>query len=318
MKSRAQSRCARPLRDSRTPAAGPVLAAIAAAILWSPPAQAADPTVADCLAATEASLKSGNEHHLRTERNQLLVCTAATCPADIRKECVRRIEDVNAAMPTILFEAKDAAGNDLSAVKVTMDGERIAERLEGMSLSIDPGLHVFVFETAGQPPVTKRFVIREAQKDRREAIVFGGLRAAGGGPQDASTGGAPTPASQAPFSAPPPEDTKDGLGTQKVVALIAGGLGVAGLAAGSAFGLAAISKKSQAQASCPDLCSTQSAVDAWSDAKAEGNVSTALFVVGGVALAGAVVLWVTAPTPSAGATARIGLGPRGLRLEGTW
>jgi hypothetical protein len=287
------------------------LAALAVSILGSPCARAKDPTVSDCLAATEASLKSGNEHHLRTERNQLLVCAAATCPADIRKECVRRIEDVNAAMPTILFEAKDAIGNDLSAVKVTMDGELIAGRLEGVSLSIDPGPHVFVFETAGQPLVTRRFVIRESEKDRREAIVFEGLRTAGG---------ALAPASQAPFAAPSPEPTKDGLGTQRVVGLVAGGVGVVGLAVGSAFGLSAISKKSAAQQACPNLCSTQSQVDAWSDAKAEGNVSTALFVVGGVALAGAVVLWLTAPAPMSGpgATAQVGLGPRGIRLEGTW
>jgi hypothetical protein len=260
------------------------------------------------LAATEASLKSGNEHHLRTERNQLLTCAAMSCPDDIRKECLRRVEDVNAAMPTIVFEAKDAAGNDLSAVKVTMDGEVLAERLEGTALSIDPGQHTFVFETTGQLALMKRFVIRESQKDRREAVIFGRPPAT----PFIST----QPGEQSLFSPPSSGETNDGLGTQKVLGVAAAGVGVVGLAIGSAFGLAAMSKKNEAEAVCPTQCPTQSGVSDWNDAKSEGNVSTALFIVGGVALAGAAVLWFTAPSSNAGA--RVGLGPGGLAAEGTW
>ena len=53
-----------------------------------------------------------------------------------------------------------------------MDGELITDRLEGTAVPIDPGSHTFVFETAGKPPITKRFVIRESQKDRPEVVVF--------------------------------------------------------------------------------------------------------------------------------------------------
>lgn len=303
--------------NHRAQAASYVLVA-AAGVLWSPRLDAAEPTVADCLAATEASLESGNEHHLRTERTQLLVCAAATCPIDIRKECVRRIEEVNAAIPTILFEAKDATGNDLSAVKVTMDGVPIAERLEGVPLSIDPGPHIFVFEAAGHLAVTRRFVLRESEKDRRERIVFGAARAAGATPQNTAVSGEPTATMQAPFFSPTAESTKEGLGTQKVLGVTAGGVGVAALAVGSAFGLAAISKKDRAQEECPNLCATQSQVDDWRDAKTAGNVATALFVAGGVALAGGAILWFTAPAPAPNVTAGIGLSLGGLRMEGTW
>jgi hypothetical protein len=126
------------------------------------------------LGGSEASLKAGNEHRLRAERAQLLVCADSSCPADIRKECVRRVDDVNAAIPTILFEVKDGGGNTLSAVRVSMDGEVIAERIEGVALSIDPGDHAFTFEAAGQAPITKHFLIEEMQKGRRESIVVGG------------------------------------------------------------------------------------------------------------------------------------------------
>ncbi len=280
------------------------------AILGAPQAHAADPTTADCLAATEASLKSGNEHHLRTERNQLLICAAATCPDDIRKECLRRVEDVNAAIPTIIFEAKDAAGNDLSAVRVTMDGEDLAERLEGTALSIDPGQHTFVFETPGQRAVAKRFVIRESEKDRREAFAFGVAMAAPLFSQPMDAG--------AVRLTPAAAERNDGLGTQTIVGIVFTGLGAVGLGVGSAFGLAALSKKNEAQEVCPGQCATQTGVNDWSDAKSNGNVSTALFIGGGIALATGVVLWVTAPSSNAMASARVGVGPGGIRAEGTW
>src|SRR5438105_11962894 len=99
--------------------------AAAAALLCGATARADDPTTADCLGASEASLKLGNEHKLRAERAQLLVCATATCPADIRKECLARVDEVNAQIPTVVFSAKDPSGADLSAVKVTMDGETL-------------------------------------------------------------------------------------------------------------------------------------------------------------------------------------------------
>jgi hypothetical protein len=145
----------------------------AAVLLAVGDANTASPTTPECLAASDASLKLGNDHKLRAERAQLLVCADASCPADIRLECARRVDEVNARVPTLIFAAKDASGADLSAVKVTMDGEVLAERLEGTAFPIDPGEHTFTFETAGQAPVTRTLIIQEAQKDRHESIAFG-------------------------------------------------------------------------------------------------------------------------------------------------
>src|SRR5579864_2251399 len=121
----------------------PTILAVAGFLLPCRSARAEGPTVADCLASSDASLKLGREHRLREERAQLLICAATDCPVVIRNECIRRVDEVNAAIPTLIFEAKDAAGNDLSAVKVTMDGEVLAQSLDGTALSIDPGLHTF-------------------------------------------------------------------------------------------------------------------------------------------------------------------------------
>jgi hypothetical protein len=78
-------------------------------------AEAADPTTADCLSASESSLSLRNQHKLREARAALLICSAASCPGDVRAECTRRVSEVNAAIPTIVFEAKDSSGGTISA-----------------------------------------------------------------------------------------------------------------------------------------------------------------------------------------------------------
>jgi hypothetical protein len=285
----------------------PVLLA-AAGVSWSAAAHAADPTTADCLAASDASLKSGNDHKLRAERAELLICATATCPNDVRKECLRRVDEVNAAIPTVTFEAKDTAGNDLSAVTVTMDRQVLAERLEGTSLSIDPGEHDFVFQTAGQEPIARHFIIREGQKDRREAIVFGVAT---------PPAAAPPPLTTAPPATSPVPEASHGLGTQKVLAIAAAGVGVVGVAVGTIFGVEALSKKSDASSACATMLCDQSGLAKWNDARSAGNVSTAFLVVGGVGLVGGAVLWFTAK-PESSSRITAGIGPGSVLLKGEW
>ncbi len=267
-------------------------------LLVCAPARAAAPSTSECLAASEASIKAGNEHKLRAERQELIVCASSTCPTEVRRECTRRVDEVNAAIPTLVFEAKDGAGTDLSDVKVSMDGEVLAEHLDGSALSVDPGEHTFTFETSGQPTVQKQLVVREADKERHEAVQFGTPSAAEqAAPDQVKTGG-----------------SGGGLSTQKIVAIVVGGVGVAGLGVGGAFGAIAISKKNHANDICPNECADSAGTQAWSDAKAAGNISTIAFIAGGVALAGGVVLWFTAPSKKA----EVGLGPGSIRLKASF
>jgi hypothetical protein len=304
-------------------------AGAAAACLGAPlHARAADPTTADCLVASNGAIDLRNDHKLRAARGQLLTCAANSCPSDIRKECLRKVDEINAQIPTVIFEAKDAStGRDLSAVKVTLDGQPLVARLEGAALSVDPGLHTFTFETEGQAPVTKQLVILEAQKDRRETIVFGTPP-----PSESCPPGAKLDAASGLCVRPPcpPGSTRDpasgvciaprpGLGTQRVFALATAAVGVAGLATGSAFGAVALSQKRDAQSVCPNVCSNESGVQKWSSATTSGNFATAFFVVGAVGAVGGAVLWLTAkPAESSGATAAMVVSPTSLQLRGTW
>ena len=77
---------------------------------------------------------------------------------------------------------------------------------------------------------------------------------------------------------------------------MSGSVGLVGLGLGAAFGGIALSDKSSAQAACPGtLCQTPDGVSKWSGAATSANVATAGFVIGGVGLVGAALLWFTAP-----------------------
>jgi hypothetical protein len=211
---------------------GLAVAALIAAAYPERAARAADPTTVDCLSASENSLALRNQHQLRAARAQLLVCAHANCPADVRRECTRRVAEINTAMPTVVFEAKDAAGNDVSAVKVSMDGQPLVDRLEGTALSIDPGEHSFTFESPGQPAVQKKFVIREGEKDRREVVALG-APAAGPAQEGTPTPGTPAPAAGGGTSAPPGESgAPSGDTSRRTAGFIVGGVGLAGVGVG--------------------------------------------------------------------------------------
>ncbi|HEX8795218.1 MAG TPA: hypothetical protein VF765_29925 [Polyangiaceae bacterium] len=290
-----------------------LLTALAAAVVPVSSAWAADPTTADCLDASDASLQVANQHKLRAERSQLLVCAATSCPADIRKECLRRVDEVNAQIPTMIFEVKDPSGRDIAAVKVSMDGEVLAERLQGTALSVDPGEHTFRFETAGQDPVTRSLVVQESQKERHEVVNFGTAPISPSPSQPAAT-----PVTDPEADGPSGGSVPRGLGTQRVLALVAGGVGVIGIGLGTAFGLMALAKKGDAQSVCAESCTTQDGVNKWSDAATTGNLSTAGFIVGGIGLAGGAVLWITAPSTDGAPTVGVGLAPGSIQLNGAW
>jgi hypothetical protein len=295
-------------------------AVVAAAVTSaSVPARAADPTTPECLAASDQAISLRNQHKLRATRAQLLVCAASTCPGEVRNDCAKIIAEINAALPSIVFEAKDPAGNDLSAVKVTMDGQPLVQRLDGTSSVIDPGEHAFTFETAGQPTVEKSFIIREAEKDRHERIQFG-----------------------TPIATP---ETKSGTTTivvadsgnagQRTAGFIVGGVGIAGLIAGGAVLGLAFSQKSSSTTknnSAPN-CMVGVNCPGDSDYNASQQDATIAYIVGGVgaaALVTGVVLLVTsgsgkspgqdAPKPSAMVrfVPEVGPGRAGLGLVGTW
>jgi hypothetical protein len=278
-----------------------VLGFAASMTLLSATASAANPKTAECLAASESSADLRITNKLREAQEKLRICAAASCPSEIRNECVRRQTEVAAATPTVVFEAKDASGNDLVAVKVTMDGQVLATKLEGSALSVDPGDHAFTFETEGQPAVQKSFVLREGEKDRRERIVIGNL------PKPAAP---VTPAAIWDSNQGPPAATQHSHLLEWT--LIGGG---AALAAAGAVFMAVEANGTSDAANGRDRSTYDSALNGWRFALAGTIVGAVAAAAGGVLL---VVSQGREATQSSRDRVWLGAGPGTLHVGGTW
>ncbi len=249
------------------------------------------PTARECAAASAEAASLRKDEKLATAKERLLLCADASCPADVRTDCARRLLEVGDATPTVVFEVRDAAGNDVGAVRVSMDGALLIERLGGSLLTLDPGEHTFRFEgPSASQVVEKSFVIRDGEKNRRIPITFPPAS-----PVVTPVAVAPAAIALAPApGAPGPRSSS--LGGRKIGAIVTGGAGVAALGVGTTFGILALASWNNAKTECSAGCTASSlAQTTKSTASSQATLSTVAFVAGGVLLAGAAVLWFTAP-----------------------
>jgi hypothetical protein len=274
-------------------------------------ARAADTTKQECVDANDAAQDLRQSGKLRQAREKLAICASASCPSVVRDDCTQRLAELDSAMPQIVFSARDASGNDLVDVKVTIDGAPLVDRLDGSSVKVDPGPHVFVFTWEGHPAVTKRLVLAEHDHARREVVVFRNAEI-------------PQVESASPATAPAATGSGGSGIDRKTIAFGVGGLGVAGLVVGSIFGAVASSKWSAAKSDCGAGCGpTAPAQGEKNTASSDATISTVAFVVGGALAAGGVVLYLTAPSGSSPGSGMqlapsIGAGSGGLLVRGSF
>jgi hypothetical protein len=113
-------------------------------------------------------------------------------------------------------------------------------------------------------------------------------------------------------------EASDTRSRRRVLALVIGGAGVAGLGVSTALAFAAKGTFDDSSADCNGNRCNQHGLDLRSSAVAQGNVATTIFGVGLVGVATGAVLWLTAPPGASGAA--VGVTPTfgGAALRGTF
>jgi hypothetical protein len=272
-----------------------IVASALAMVAWLvvSPATAADPTKVQCIAANDAAQELRQAGKLRQAREKLVLCMSHGCPGPVREDCAQRLTELDAAMPSLVFEVKDRNGNDASAVRVTVDGQPFADKLDGSGLQVDPGEHRFAFDDAdGHTHAERTVVVHEGDRNRHERITLGD-------PLATSSAASPTAANPSDWF------------TQQRIGLVVAGGGAVGLVLGSVFGI--VAKSTYDGAHCP-TCSGATVPQAAYDQATGATVS---FIVGGVLAAGGAVLYFTAPK-AGGLAVAPSTGGAGLSLKGTW
>jgi hypothetical protein len=212
---------------------------VAASVFASTRARAADADEkTQCIAASDQGQQSRDDGKFKSARESFTRCSRMTCPGIVRQECAQWLVDLDAKTPTVVVDATDDRGNDLVAVKLTVDGVDLVAKLDGLPIPVDGGEHLFRYEAAGFSPIEDHVTIRIGEKNRVLKVRF--LSSAA--PASAST--APiAPSPEAPHSASPP-----------AAAWIFTGIAVAAFASETYFGLAGVGEYNQDKGPGPGSC----------------------------------------------------------------
>jgi hypothetical protein len=138
------------------------------------PARAEGDAKAECAAAYTASQEHRAGGQLLEAHAALVRCAQPECPAFIESDCGRWLIEVDRETPTIVIAAKGRDGRDTTDVRVFMDGEPFLEQVTGQAVSLDPGPHTLRFEVGNAEPIERAVVLRMGQKNRSVDIDFSG------------------------------------------------------------------------------------------------------------------------------------------------
>ena len=199
-----------------------------------------------------------------------------------KKRAVFAAGRVKALEPSLSYLVVDVPAN--VAARVTCDGRAVGAPSLGTPMPLDAGTHRLEATAPGRRrwsqdiDLSVKATVRVSIELALEDVV-------------AVTS---PPAAVTP---PPPHATTEGR-SQRVIGLVAGGVGLVGLGVGSYFGLSAKRTYDDADAHCSARTCTPEGGRLTSDARGQATASTVLFAVGAGALVLGVVLWVTAPRAS--------------------
>ena len=184
-------------------------------------------------------------------------------------------------VPRIVIEVK---ASHPTGLVVTRDGARVEESQYNRPILVDPGDYVIEATAPERRPFKSSVAVKGEGTRVTVPISLAPV-------EDFSRTDVPEP--------PPPAPS---FGAQRFAAVGVAAVGLGGVVAGSVFGLSAKSAHDGAMGD-PSLCPTKKTC--YPDGKAlvdqaqsDATISTITFIAGGVALAGSVVLFVTAPSSS--------------------
>ncbi|HEY6463680.1 MAG TPA: hypothetical protein VIY73_26105 [Polyangiaceae bacterium] len=189
---------------------------------------------------------------------------------------------------------------------VKRDGEAVRDGQWGAPVAVDPGKHTVEASAPGKKAWS---ATQDVQGAGTTTTVH--VEALPDAPVEAPPAAVAATAPATSLPSTPPADMPSGPSPLRTVGLVVGGVGVAGLAVGTVFGVIALSKNSAANSgNCGGSLGgandcNQTGVNDRSSAVTAGNVSTVALIAGGVLAAGGATLFLVAPSShvQVGATA---------------
>jgi hypothetical protein len=162
------------------------------------------------------------------------VCARSECPDLVRNDCAEWIAQVDSAIPSVVVAVRTPGGELVSDVRVTVDGRVERERLDGTPFDVDPGPHVFRFESSDGRFAEESRVIVQGDKGRMLNVTLSTLLL----PPD------PPPVVNAPTT----------RSTVPLGSFVLGGVGVVGLSSFGYFAWTGYQAEKQLRVACSPRC----------------------------------------------------------------
>jgi len=233
---------------------------------------------------------------------------AAVASGDRHRDWAKRANDKATELAPSVPKLTIAVTGQMPGLVVTRDGETVSPSAFSTELPIDAGPHTIEARAPGHKSFAETV---DVAKGGNKTVNVPALDA------DAIPIDVARPQQVTAFDAPAHENK-----TQLVVGATVVGVGVIGLGVGAVFGFVALGKKSDAAANCTADYSRCNAmgVRQVDDAKSAGTISTVALVLGGVLVAGGLVVALTAPKSESAVHASIGApgAPAGVSLGGSF
>jgi hypothetical protein len=270
-----------------------------------------------CAVAYENAQQLRSKLKLRRARDQLLICGHSSCPSVVTRDCNAWLEEIEVELTSVVFRVRDARGQEVTDVRISMDGEHLRDKLDGSSVFVDPGMHVFRFEADGGAVGEVRQMLRKGDRDRPIDLTLkprgeepfskpeqDDLDRADGGLASrlADASGESKPPVELQLTSPSSATRAPGLGTY-----VAAGVGVVALSSFAYFGLSAQGEAADLRRTCAPSCPTER-VDAVRSKLVVANVSLG---VGVAAIGVGAALWLMqgSPSPPAASSLRFDVVP---------
>ena len=210
----------------------------------------------------------------------------------------KRIEALAPRLAHVSVSVVDA----VPGLSITLDGVELPASLWATPQPVDPGAHVVRATAPGYQ--TREISVPALAEGATRTLEVARLE----------------PVARAPAAQASSEPTEEPTDWQTVGALTGAAVGAVAVVGGTLFALESQSKHDESDRYCEGSdCSDQRGVDAMNDAIVAGNRATACFIVAGVGLGVAGVLWFVRPfDPADPAPTEVGIGPGRVELRMRW
>jgi hypothetical protein len=216
-------------------------------------------------------------------------------------EAKKRAKDLEARLSYLTISVPETSRID--GLAISRNGSNVDPALWNSGAPVDIGTYVIKASAPGHEPwSTEVTVSAEGEKASVEVPRFKEIKALV--PDEPPP--PPDDGKKDELELPPGDEPRDGGGgtftTLRYASIGTGVLGLAAVGAGVALGMKAKDLQSQADEICPEAaCNDMGAVQLNEDAQKKAMQANIGFAVGGVAIAGAVALWILgAPDDSGG------------------